>query len=209
MSPEKRAVIFTGGHCDTSLLLPEDLVGDLVIAADSGWLTAKKCGTVPHIIAGDFDSSSVPHIPDAEIIRVPAEKDDTDTMLACNLAVDRGMNTLCIIGGTGGRTDHTLSNIFFLENLLRRGIKAVITDGNNRIRILQNEVCVLPKSRFFYFSLLSLDRTIATAQGCKYPLTDATLTRDEPYAVSNEITDAAATITAAGAPLVLIESGAH
>ncbi len=209
MTFEKRAVIFTGGHCETSLLLPEDLAGTLIIAADSGWVTAEKCGVRPMIVAGDFDSSSVPHIPSAEIIRVPAEKDDTDTMLACHLAIERGMNRLSIIGGTGGRTDHTLSNVFFLENLLKQGVKATITDGNNRIRILHNETCTLPSSHFVYFSLFSLDSTRVTVRSCKYPLTDALLTRANPYAVSNEIDGTAAVIEASGAPLLLIESGAQ
>ena len=198
MKCEKRAVIFTGGHCEPSLLLPEDLSGNLIIAADSGWLTAKACGITPTVIAGDFDSSPIPDMPGAEIVRVPAEKDDTDTMLACNLAIGRGVNCLSVIGGTGGRTDHTFSNVFFLENLLHRGVKATITDGTNRIRILQNEVCTLPTSHFFYFSLFSLDRTTVTVRGCKYPLTNTVLTRDNPFAVSNEITADRAEITVAG-----------
>jgi len=209
MTSEKRAVIFTGGHCEAALLLPEDLSGDLIIAADSGWLTAKACGITPSVIAGDFDSSPIPDIPDAEIIRVPAEKDDTDTMLACNLAIGRGVNSLSIIGGTGGRTDHTFSNVFFLENLQSRGVKATITDGANRIRILHNEICTLPASHFFYFSLFSLERSTVTVRGCKYPLTNAVLTRDNPFAVSNEITGNAAEIQVSGAPVLLIESGAQ
>ncbi len=205
-----RAVIFTGGFCDTSLLTAEELTADLYIAADAGWHAAKKCGIRPHIAAGDFDSADVPPADFAgEIIRVPAEKDDTDTMLACELAIDRGARDILILGGTGGRLDHTLNNVFLLENLLSRGVRAWLTDGENRIRILQNEMLTLPRTRFRYFSLLALSDAAVTLGECRYPLSDAPLTRDNPYAVSNEITGDAAQIRVCGGPVLLIESDAR
>ena len=200
------AVIFTGGHCDVSLLTEEDLRGDVYIAADAGRLTAEKCGIAPDVIAGDFDSSPVPADTKAEIIRVPAEKDVTDTMLACDLAISRGANALRILGGTGGRIDHELSNLFLLENLHLRGIRAVLCDGINRIRLIEKESRSLSRSAFRYFSLLALDDARVTLHGCKYPLTDAPLKRSLPYAVSNEITADAAQITVDGGSVFLIES---
>jgi thiamine pyrophosphokinase len=200
------AVIFTGGYCDVSRLTEEDLRGDLYIAADAGRLTAEKCGIVPDVIAGDFDSSPVPADSAAEIIRVPAETDVTDTMLACDLAIARGANAIRILGGTGGRIDHELSNLFLLENLHLRGIHAVLCDGINRIRLIEKESLSLPRSDFRYFSLLALDDACVTLCGCKYPLTDAPLKRSLPYAVSNEITAEAAQITVNGGPVFLIES---
>jgi len=206
----KRAVIFTGGHCEPALLSPDDIAADLYIAADSGRITAERCGIRPHVIAGDFDSSDAPAVDGAsEIIRVPAEKDDTDTMLACDLAIQRGARELVIVGGTGGRIDHTLSNVFLLENLRSRGVTASLDDGNNRVRLLCDETVLLSKSRFRYFSLLALTDAFATICGCKYPLTDAPLSRANPYAVSNEITADSAEIRVSGGPVLLIESDAH
>ncbi len=205
-----RAVIFTGGCCDVSLLTKEELTSDLYIAADAGWLAAKACGIKPDITAGDFDSSDVPPAAFAgEIVRVPAEKDDTDTMLACELAIGRGVREILILGGTGGRLDHTLSNVFLLENHLNRGIRTRLTDGINRICILRNETISLPRTRFRYFSLLALADATVTLRGCKYPLTDAPLSRQNPYAVSNEISGDAAEICVAGGPVLLIESDAR
>ena len=200
------AVIFTGGECDTALLTPDEYAGDLIIAADAGYRTAKKCGVRPHIIAGDFDSSPVPADTGAEIIRVPAEKDDTDTMLACDLAIERGASVIRILGGTGGRIDHTLSNLFLLENLHRRGVRASLCDGRNRICLLENESRTLSRCRYHYFSLIALSDAWATLSGCKYPLTDAPLTRALPYAVSNEIAEEQAHIAVRGGPVFLIES---
>ena len=205
-----RAVIFTGGFCDVSLLTPEELTADLYITADAGWHTAKICGIKPHIAAGDFDSSDAPSEDFAgEIIRVPAEKDDTDTMLACELAIERGAREILILGGTGGRLDHTLSNVFLLENHLARGVRTRLTDGTNRIALLRDESVTVPRSRFRYLSLLALTDTTVTIHGCKYPLTDALLSRANPYAVSNEITADAAEITICGGSVLLVESDAR
>ena len=204
------AVIFTGGMCQSEFLAADDLHGDLVIAADAGWLLAQKCGVRPDIIVGDFDSSPVPVTDEeTEILRVPVEKDDTDTTLACNIAIERGAREILLIGGTGGRLDHTLSNVFLLERLHRRGIRLTLTDGTNRARILENESVSLPKAQFTYFSLLSLGASVISLAGCKYPLENAPLTRTDLYAVSNEITSASAAITVAGDPVLLIESDAH
>ncbi len=200
------AVIFTGGHCDTDLLTADDLRGDIRIAADAGRITAEKCGISLDLIAGDFDSSEMPADTGAEIIRVPAEKDVTDTMLACDLAIQRGANQIRIIGGTGGRIDHELSNVFMLENLYLRGIRAILCDGGNRIRLIQNESLDLPRSDFRYFSLLALDEAVVSLDECKYPLTDAPLKRSLPYAVSNEITGTSARIKVRGGAVLLIES---
>ena len=200
------AVIFTGGHCSAEHLTPDDLRGDLCIAADAGRLTAERCGVQPDLIAGDFDSSALPENSPVPIIRVPAEKDDTDTMLACDLAIERGAAKIRIIGGTGGRIDHTLSNVFLLENLHLRGVRAILCDGDNRVRLIRNESLRLSHGRFRYFSLIALDDAFATLTGCKYPLEDAPLKRSLPYAVSNEITADEAKITVRGGAVLLIES---
>ena len=55
--------------------------GDFTIAADGGWLACRKTEVIPDLLLGDFDSlSAQPDFPN--ILRVPVEKDDTDTMLA-------------------------------------------------------------------------------------------------------------------------------
>lgn len=201
------ALVFVGGHCDTDRLPAHMLRADLIIAADSGQITAEKCGITPHIIAGDFDSSPLPSDTEAQIIRVPAEKDDTDTMLACRIAMQHGARQITILGGTGGRIDHSLSNIFLLEQLKEQGMDVVLCDGNNRIRLLLKESVTLSPEGFPYFSLIALECATVSAAGCKYPLDQAPLRRSEPYAVSNEITAEVATVTVSGGPVLLIESG--
>ena len=62
---------------------------DFIIAADGGWLACRKTGITPDLLLGDFDSlSTQPDFPN--ILRVPVEKDDTDTMLALQNGPERG-----------------------------------------------------------------------------------------------------------------------
>ena len=57
-----------------------------VIAADHGYETCKSAGIMPDIIVGDFDSASYPDY-NCEIIKLPHEKDDTDTFYCVKEAV--------------------------------------------------------------------------------------------------------------------------
>ena len=119
----KKAVIFTGGVCNLGKIdnnIAED--ADLILAADSGYHKAVALEIKPQMLIGDFDSifdgqSEKAFPTDIEIRKSPCEKDETDTMLACEIAVEAGARELLIVGGTGGRADHGLSNILYLENL--------------------------------------------------------------------------------------------
>ena len=97
--------------------------GDFTIAADGGWLACRKTEVIPDLLLGDFDSlSAQPDFPN--ILRVPVEKDDTDTMLAVKTGLERGETEFHIYGGMGGRrTDHTVANFQALLYLASRGAR--------------------------------------------------------------------------------------
>ena len=75
----KRCFIFAAGTFYG--LRERPAPGDLVIAADAGYQTCRKLGIEPDLVLGDFDSMPVPEHAE-EIIRLPVEKDDTDTIAA-------------------------------------------------------------------------------------------------------------------------------
>ena len=203
MESRKTALVITGGYCnieEAKRVLPKYV--DLTIAADSGYATAEKLGITPDIIMGDFDSyrDSLPE--GMNILRVPCEKDVTDTMLACEYARDNGCSYITIIGGTGGRIDHAISNVFLLEDLRREGIRVKLTDGENSVQVLLDETASV-KNDGGYFSVFALDRCIATLSGCKYPLNRATLIRQRPYALSNEVIGEYAAVQVEGIALLV------
>lgn len=70
--------------------------GDYVVCADGGLRLAKRLGVRPQLIVGDFDSGKDPaSCPDplfegVPVLRVPSEKDDTDTKLGLEQLFQRG-----------------------------------------------------------------------------------------------------------------------
>ena len=204
-----KAFIYTGGLVaqDGITDFPEE--GDLVIAADSGYKTAKHLGVKVQIALGDFDSFPVDGVDrDVERMTVPAEKDFTDTQMAVELALSRGVTMLFIIGGIGGRLDHTLSNLWLLEDLYDKGVRATLCDGNNRVRFIRSTSELIPRSHYRYFSLLAADDRVkgVTVEGGKYPLRNATLRRTNQFAVSNEIEKNCALISVKKGGIFIIES---
>ena len=205
-----KSYILTGGtiHPDNIHIKPDK--NDLIIAADSGLNHAKTLGLTPAVVVGDYDSLGRVPEPglDIEVITVPAEKDETDTQLAIRLALSRGADDVHVIGGLGGRLDHTLSNLAILEALAQKKVRCVIEDGQNRVRLLQSDSTILPRSGYTYVSLLALDPIVkgVEIEGVKYPLKNAKLTRTFQYAVSNEITGNCCFIAVRKGTLLVVES---
>lgn len=204
-----KAFIYVGGSVDSARITEHPRSGDLCIAADAGYRNAKALGERVDLLLGDLDSLNESELPkDMEQIKVPAEKDFTDTQLAVEAALKRGADEIVIIGGLDGRLDHTLSNLSILRDLFARRIPAVITNGQNRVRFLDSTSTLIAKSGFPYLSVIATDPVVkgVSMEGCKYPLKKAVLKRDYNYAVSNEITGNCALISVRKGGIYLIES---
>ena len=206
-----RTFIYTGGVIHPELIAERPAEDDLCIAADGGYRNALSMGGRVDVLIGDLDSlgGRPPEgVEKMELIRLPVEKDVTDTQAAVSLALERGADELLLIGSLGGRLDHALSTLSVLEDLWDRGIPAIITDGQNRARFLCSDTVNIPRSEFTYLSVVAADREVegVTVTGCKYPLWDATLSRRVQFAVSNEITAEAASVTVEEGGVYIIES---
>lgn len=204
-----RAFIYTGGSVCVENVTERPGDGDLILAADAGYRNALAFGVKPDILLGDFDSLGHIEVPAGiEVIEVPAEKDETDTQLAVRLALERGADDIVIVGGIGGRLDHTLSNLAVLEDLDARHKHALITNGKNRARFLRNNSTLIPRGKFRYLSLIAVDETVkgVSLEGCKYPLKKAKLSRRDQYAVSNELTGNCALIDVRRGGIWIVES---
>ena len=208
-----KSYIFIGGEVDKSALetaIPENA---LIIAADSGYDNAKLLGYAERCdyIVGDFDSTKEKAFCSrAKIVRVPAEKDETDTQLALDIAIENGADDISIVGGLTGRLDHTLSNVYLLEYLASLGIYATICDGKNRVRYLKERSSLLiPKSDYKYFGLVPADKEVkgVTINGAKYNLSNAKLEKSNPsFAISNEVSESFAMVSCKKGGLFVIES---
>jgi len=192
----KRCFIFAAGTFYGLREVPGP--GDLVIAADAGYLACRQAGIVPDLLLGDFDSMDQP-ADFANIRRSPVEKDDTDTMLAVRTALERGCDTVYIYGGTGGkRLDHTLANLQTLLFLRRRGARGYVYGDDFVWTVIENERFTVEKTvDWGLFSAFCLgDRAEGIDEtGFQYPLSDAVLTPEFPLGVSNHIIEPTATVT--------------
>ena len=206
-----KAYLFVGGKVDDCAIVTPPNDDDLCIAADSGYDNARLLGYGERIdkLVGDFDSVKEKDFPArAEIIRVPAEKDVTDTQLAVSVAIDEGADEIIIVGGLSGRLDHTLSNLYLLEFLAERGIYATVVDGFNRARYINRSSLLIAKSEYKYFSLICAEKEAkgVSIDGAKYPLKNAKLSRSLQYAVSNEVEGNCALVSVRRGSLFVIES---
>jgi thiamine pyrophosphokinase len=180
--------------------------GDLVIAADGGY--AHMGGIKPDLVVGDFDSLG--YVPeDEQVVRHPAEKDDTDTMLAARIGIERGYRAFVLLGGVGGRLDHTLANIQTLAFLRKNGARAALIGDGETITLLHNESLRFRAGLSGIVSVFSYGATAygVYERGLAYALTDATLTDTNPLGVSNAFTGAAAEVSVREGRLVVLFAG--
>jgi len=180
--------------------------GDLVIAADGGY--AQLGGIRPDLVVGDFDSLG--YVPEGEtIVRHPAEKDDTDTMLAARIGLSRGYRAFLLLGGVGGRLDHTLANIQTLAFLRENGARAALLGESETITLIRDESLRFRAGLSGTISVFSLGERAKGVyeRGLAYALTDATLTDTNPLGVSNAFTEEAAEVSVREGRLVVLYAG--
>jgi thiamine pyrophosphokinase len=180
--------------------------GDLVIAADGGY--AHMGGIKPDLVVGDFDSRG--YVPENEqVVRHPAEKDDTDTMLAARIGIERGYRAFVLLGGVGGRLDHTLANIQTLAFLRENGARAALIGDGETITMLQDESLRFRAGLSGIISVFSYGAVAygVYERGLAYALTDATLTDTNPLGVSNAFTGEPAEVSVREGRLVVLFAG--
>ncbi|MBE6949185.1 MAG: thiamine diphosphokinase [Ruminococcaceae bacterium] len=188
MQENKRCVIVGGADINNYSYIRSRLrEDDFIVFCDSGLKHLAELQVKPSLIVGDFDSCENPHI-DVETIVLPCEKDDTDTVFAVKEAVKRGFDDFLLIGVVGGRLDHTLGNVSILLYLDSLGKKGRIIDDYSEMEIVSHKP-VSVSDRYPFFSLLNISGCAKgiTVTGAKYPLTDADISCEYQYGISNEV----------------------
>lgn len=216
---EKKALIIAGGTVSYSFL--KEIVKEhnfsVIICADAGLEAAEKLKLDIDYIVGDFDSVSecvldkyrIKKEKRPIIRRFNPEKDDTDTQIALELALEEDADCIILAGATGSRFDHCLGNLHILMLPLKAGKKAYIVDENNCIYLI-NKGITLSKNKVFgkYVSLIPFTEEVTqvTLKGFHYPLKDYTLTLGNSLGISNEIEEEKAQVSFERGILVVIES---
>jgi len=179
---------------------------DYVVAVDAGY--ARLGGVKPDLVVGDFDSLG--YVPEGEtVVRLPVHKDDTDTLFAVKLGLEKGYKKFVILGGVGERLDHTLANIQALMYLTGRGARGCLVGANESLAMIKDGSLSFAGSPEGIVSVFAYGGTAygVTLEGLEYPLDGATLTTDYPLGVSNAFTGRPARVTVEQGSLLVVWSG--
>jgi len=182
--------------------------GDFIVAADGGCDHLGCWDIAPDLIVGDMDSI-IGDLPSNILnVTVPAEKDDTDLMLAFNEGYRRGFRYFIFTGASGGRMDHSMANLQLLIKAAKLGAIAVMQDeafsatalvGPGELRLRGTGTV----SVFAYGE----QATGVTIKGMKYNIEQETLHGDTPRGVSNELAGEGSITVGQGILLIFWETG--
>ena len=218
MKKDTTGLIVTGGIIDYEFAgsFLENRTFDKIIAVDGGLAALSRLKLKPDAIVGDFDSVAEDILAEYKNssdnitweIHKP-EKDETDTELALNTAIELGCSKLVLLGATGGRMDHFIGNLHLLYACLKKGVEAAIVDEKNWITVIDKGRTFLAETLWGkYISFLPLCGEVKkiTLTGFKYPLYEKDIDLGTSLCISNELTGEEGTIVFASGTLICIQS---
>src|SRR6266849_6637085 len=137
-------VIFAGGSVLAGKAVDAVIAqADHIIAADGGAAAALRYGRVPAAVVGDFDSLDARvqqqlREQGSQFIQAAVEKNETDTELAVQVAIEQGATSITLLGALGGaRFDHTMANILLLAGF--ESVPITIVDGPSRCWLMRGQ----------------------------------------------------------------------
>lgn len=204
---KSRCVIVGGGVCSVEILKSNILNDDYIICADSGYDICFEANIIPDLLIGDFDSIKT-FAENVEKITLPVEKDVTDCESAYNEAIRRGYSQFLLLGGTGGRFEHTFANISVMARASREGNSFTIVDDKHIFYSITNNSLRIPYSPDKQISVFAFgDNAVGvTEKGFHYSITNHTLNPFVPMGISNDISDEYGEISVVDGTLIIIET---
>ncbi len=181
---------------------------DLIIAADGGLKSLEKFNINPDLIVGDFDS--LEYTPEGKnVIKHPVQKDETDTILAVDIAFSKGYDNFIIYGCLGGRLDHTLASIQTASYIAEKGGKSVFIDNETYLTVIKQNKITFTKENTGIISIFAVSDIAVgvNVSNLLYSLENADISPDFPLGVSNEFTGKNATVSVEKGKLCLIWNG--
>ncbi len=227
-------VLVLGGDEAVAPMAPtaEELVGAVVVAADSGLHTALALGLRVDHLVGDLDSVDPERAAAAEaagtvVHRHPADKDATDSELAVALVAELALGPvpdgepippispiepipLLVLGGGGGRLDHLLADLLLLASPHLAGFEVTARIGTTTVSVVRpGRARRLAGRAGEQVSLLPVHGPAGGVDttGLRWPLVAADLVTGTTRAVSNELLADGATVAVEAGVLVVVQPG--
>ncbi|WKY46360.1 thiamine diphosphokinase [Eubacteriaceae bacterium ES3] len=207
-----KAIIFSNGDYRDKGFYQNYLrnsAGSFIIGADGGANFLMEIGICPDFLVGDMDSISTAtynYFKEKTIVeKYPAMKDQTDTEIAIQKAIELKATEVVIFGGMGDRIDHSLGNIYLLSRLLKKGIRGQIKNEKQEIILIDDEITLSYPVKTVV-SILPIDGAASSIwiEGFLYPVENGDMTITEPYGISNVTNEASQKIRVGQGKLLII-----
>lgn len=163
-----------------------------IIAADGGANFLLKHNIVPDVLIGDFDSISESSLRElrtrSEVVQFPKEKDETDSELSLDYCADEHYDFVTMVNAVNGRLEHSLANIFLIENFVQKGLSIYCINKENEIFVLHGpDELELSSKKGAEISLIPLTEQVKMEfiKGFKYSLQKEILHRNHTRGISN------------------------
>lgn len=178
----KRCFIFAALPVDKLDVMPTN--GDLIIACDKGYLTTEKFSLTPDVIIGDFDSLG--YVPNSEnVIKLPVNKDDTDTGYAIKYAISESYDQIIVYGAVDGLLDHSIANLQLGFYAAKQNINIVFVGNEYDLTAVTNGSIKIKSGNKRFSVFAACECTGVSIKGAVFPLDDAPLSPFYPLGVSN------------------------
>lgn len=187
---------------------------DIWIGADRGALTLIESGIQVDDAVGDFDS-----IDEKQMVIIknhshhvhthPAEKNETDLEIALLKALESNPDIIYFFGVTGGRMDHTLSNIQLLHTMVDKQIRGIIVDKWNQLEMMKpGSYAVYKSEQYPYISFIPVTQHVKSLSltGFQYPLLDHDISWGQTRCISNSLLENEGAFTFKSGRLIMIKS---
>jgi len=162
-----------------------------IISVDGGLHHLDYLNIKPDVIIGDFDSIDHALLEryrtyDIPIHSYPSRKDATDSELAIDYAIELSPKEVTLMGMTGKRMDHAITNIHLLKRFWNHDILACVLDYYNRIYYCNGDMTLHGEIGDFV-SIVPISQEVKKVRtfGLEYPLENETLRFHESRGVSN------------------------
>lgn len=210
-------VCAAGVHGSASLVTALAQGAELVVAVDGGGAICRRAGVVPDLVVGDLDSLSprdekALEAAGSEIVRFPAEKNDSDLALALRVARERGAAEVIVTAASSGRLDHTLFVISALAE--SADLSPVLVEPTLELFVLspRHRASLQVRGDGATLSLIAFGESAkVSASGTQWPLDGEVLEPTTTRGLSNRVTgvDGAQVSVLEGIVLAVVTDAPH
>ena len=146
---------------------------------------------VPDLVVGDMDSISHESLKKLKELGIPKydypkEKDFTDTELALEVALEKGVKKAVLLAGIGDRPDHSLANIFLMVYFKNKGLELKLAGEKWEMFLIEGDKQLLGKKDDILSLIpISPEAVDVETKGLYYPLKKETLPMGPARGISN------------------------